>query len=106
MIHQSVQLMEEALFIADCRLSFVIHSSVQVTKFLLDNLYAMSGSDDNSVMCWDIATGQNLTTFSEHQVTLSTRNSSGTCCSSSILRGSSIIWRAKNFSSDKITPGQ
>lgn len=30
----------------------------------------MSGSDDKSVMCWDIATGQNLTTFKEHEVNL------------------------------------
>ncbi|KAJ7365692.1 snoRNA-binding rRNA-processing protein [Desmophyllum pertusum] len=39
----------------------------RVTKFLLDNLHAMSGSDDKCVMCWDIATGQNLTTFKEHE---------------------------------------
>ena len=37
-------------------------SSVQVTKFMLDNLHVMSGSDDRSVVCWDIATGQSITT--------------------------------------------
>lgn len=45
-------------------------SSVQVTKFMLDNLHVMSGSDDRSVVCWDIATGQSITTFKEHEVNL------------------------------------
>ena len=46
----------------------VNHSSVQVTKFLLDDLHAVSGSDDKSVRCWDIATGQHIAVFNEHQV--------------------------------------
>lgn len=46
----------------------VICSAVQVTKFLLDDLHVLSGSDDKSVRCWDIATGQNVALFNEHQV--------------------------------------
>lgn len=43
-------------------------SCVQVTKFLLDDLHAVSGSDDKSVRSWDIATGECLAMFNEHQV--------------------------------------
>ena len=45
-------------------------SCVQVTKFLLDDLHAVSGSDDKSVRSWDIATGECLAVFNEHQVKL------------------------------------
>ncbi|XP_068694302.1 U3 small nucleolar RNA-associated protein 15 homolog [Montipora foliosa] len=41
--------------------------SVQWTKFLCDDLHAVSGSDDKVVQCWDIATGQSLVAFNDHQ---------------------------------------
>ncbi|XP_074624441.1 U3 small nucleolar RNA-associated protein 15 homolog [Acropora palmata] len=41
--------------------------SVQLTKFLCDDLHVISGSDDKSVRCWDIGRGQTLVAFNEHK---------------------------------------
>ena len=57
---------ESYLLVSEC----VLLSCVQVTKFLLDDLHAVSGSDDKSVRSWDIATGECLAVFNEHQVKL------------------------------------